>query len=135
MMSGRDARPAHASADAEKRDIENESSVGRNRARHTLAAVGKIRWDDESSLSGDSHPDDALIPAPDYLTGTKGEREAGVRVELPALRIRLRRVVQPAAIAHDHAAPGRDDRAGADDEIELRKGHNGGRTVDGRRRR
>src|SRR4029078_2332269 len=100
------------SADVEQLDVEDQRRVGRDSAAGAARAVAELRGNHERALATDLHPGDALIPTGDHLPGAELELERIVAVaravELLAVMVGLRAVVQPPGVVHRHAlAPGR----------------------------
>lgn len=60
--------------DLEKLDVEDQGAVGRD-ARKSLAAVGKVSRNADSTLTTDSHASNTNVPTLNDLSGTKLEAE------------------------------------------------------------
>src|ERR1700677_3502684 len=100
------------SLDAYEIHIEHERCAGRNDITRPTVAVREVRRYDESALPADLHAGHALIPSLDHLAGAQleAERRAALQraVELLALVVRRRRLVQPAGVLHDGILSGGD---------------------------
>ena len=87
----------------EEFNVEQQRSVGRNRRRTTLRAVGQVRRDHKPPLTAYAHADEALVPALDNASRSESKDEgltSNRRVELTSLVVGLARRVQPPRIVH-----------------------------------
>ena len=109
--------------DAEKVDVEEQRRVRRNLPAARIA-VGERGRNHEPPRPADFHTDDTLIPTTDHLSDAEREGEGRLAdrgVELQALVVRLRRVVQPAGVVHGHRRAADGVGAGPDDDVGLRE--------------
>src|SRR6185437_8562837 len=88
----------------EQFDVEDQRRVRRNHAARTARTVAKLRWNHERALAAHLHAGHALVPPLDHAAGAerKAERRAAIArtVELGAVRIGLRRIVEPTRVVH-----------------------------------
>src|ERR1700689_4032165 len=90
--------------DSKQLDVEYQGCARRNDPARATLTVTERRRDDELALTADLHALDALIPALDHLTAAQAKAKRLVAilgaVELLALLVARRRLVQPARVMH-----------------------------------